>query len=401
VCPGATPANDDHALAGLGRSHRDKAIEPGAIDHVVPGSAPSSADPRNATPPHHGTIYRPPVARFGVDPPPLGGLRPVRRGRRGFAVEPELVQQMIADNSSVSSRSCRRGICDGVRRRSVPGSGRLLPSATEAIGRIAPPLPSPIAVHGRDRLDRKFAGGRFRRQHDGVRPPFIDRGGDIGDFGARRHRRTWIIDCQHLRGDPPPALPARRAIRVICFLQARPPASSGSSTPRSPRATIQAAFGGPRGFSGRGRSIACGFSILPSTAARPAESVALGLVWTSSARAARMTRRIQSTPVPTSAASRSAAVFFGVIAETGRSVSGRLTPLAVRHLAADHQPASTRANRGEVSFAAISRNPCRRRAAAHGLAAAGRQDFPDAEAGRGCCHRAPCRKSRMKLLDRS
>ena len=55
------------------------------------------------------------------------------------------------------------------------------------------------AVHGRDRLDRILAGGAFGRQHDGV-GAFEDRGGDVGDFGAGRHRR---LDhrFQHLRRD--------------------------------------------------------------------------------------------------------------------------------------------------------------------------------------------------------
>ena len=95
------------------------------------------------------------------------------------------------------------------------------------------------------------------------------------------------------------------------------------------------------------RSIACGFSILAITAARPRISFLASS--TSSARCTKDSA-IQSTPV-TSAASRSARS-FGVIAETGRSVSGRLTPLRSDIL----PPITTRvtARSGEVS-SAISR----------------------------------------------
>ena len=95
------------------------------------------------------------------------------------------------------------------------------------------------------------------------------------------------------------------------------------------------------------RSIACGFSILAITAARPRISFLASM--TSSARCTKESA-IQSTPV-TSAASRSARS-FGVIAETGRSVSGRLTPLR----SDIRPPITTRvtARSGEVS-SAISR----------------------------------------------
>ena len=55
------------------------------------------------------------------------------------------------------------------------------------------------AVHGGDRLDRILPGGALGRQHDRV-GAFEDRGGDVGDFGAGRHRR---IDhrFQHLGRD--------------------------------------------------------------------------------------------------------------------------------------------------------------------------------------------------------
>ena len=55
------------------------------------------------------------------------------------------------------------------------------------------------AVHGRDRLDRILAGGGFRRQHHRV-GAVEDRGGDVGDFGARRYR-ACDHQFQHLRGD--------------------------------------------------------------------------------------------------------------------------------------------------------------------------------------------------------
>ena len=43
------------------------------------------------------------------------------------------------------------------------------------------------AVHGGDRLVGPGAGGAFGREHDGV-GPFIDGGGNVRDFGTRRHR---------------------------------------------------------------------------------------------------------------------------------------------------------------------------------------------------------------------
>ena len=60
-------------------------------------------------------------------------------------------------------------------------------------------------------------------------------------------------------------LPARRAARVICFWMPGT-FSSGSSTPRSPRATISASAASMISSS---RVTACGFSILAMTAARP------------------------------------------------------------------------------------------------------------------------------------
>src|SRR6476469_5024650 len=59
-------------------------------------------------------------------------------------------------------------------------------------------------------------------------------------------------------------LPTRRAVRVICFWMPGT-FSNGISTPRSPRATINAS---ERSTISSSRSTACGFSILAITAAR-------------------------------------------------------------------------------------------------------------------------------------
>ena len=60
-------------------------------------------------------------------------------------------------------------------------------------------------------------------------------------------------------------LPKRRPIRVICFCSPGT-FSSGISTPRSPRATISESA---RSMISSSREIACGFSILAMTLARP------------------------------------------------------------------------------------------------------------------------------------
>ncbi len=121
--------------------------------------------------------------------------------------------------------------------------------------------------------------------------------------------------------------------------------SSGSSTPRSPRATISASEASRMLSS---RSMACGFSIFDMMAARPRTRRLASC--TSSARCTK-DRAIQSIPV-SSAASRSRRS-FGVIADTGRSVSGRLTPLRSEM----RPPTTTRvtARSFDVS-SAISRN---------------------------------------------
>ena len=113
-------------------------------------------------------------------------------------------------------------------------------------------------------------------------------------------------------------LPARRAMRVICFCSPGT-FSTGISTPRSPRATINAST---RSKISPRRLIACGFSILAMTAARPrviflASAISSGR-WTKESAT-------QSTPAsrPASKSERS----FSVNAENGTVVSGTLTPL--------------------------------------------------------------------------
>ena len=87
-----------------------------------------------------------------------------------------------------------RGVGDGV------GAGRFRLGALRgddaAVKRIAFDFLGD-AVHGRDRFDRILPGRGFRRQHHRV-GAFVDRGGDVGDFGARRHRRG-DHRFQHLR----------------------------------------------------------------------------------------------------------------------------------------------------------------------------------------------------------
>ncbi len=55
------------------------------------------------------------------------------------------------------------------------------------------------AVHDLDRLERMLARRRFGREHHRV-GAVVDRGGDVGGLGARRHRRR-DHRLQHLRGD--------------------------------------------------------------------------------------------------------------------------------------------------------------------------------------------------------
>ena len=113
-------------------------------------------------------------------------------------------------------------------------------------------------------------------------------------------------------------LPWRRDMRVMRFCSPGT-FSSGISTPRSPRATIRAS---DISMISSSLAMACGFSILASTRARPR-----AIFLTSATSSARCTNdtAIQSTP-SFKAASRSERSLL-VMAETGISVSGRLTPL--------------------------------------------------------------------------
>ena len=107
-------------------------------------------------------------------------------------------------------------------------------------------------------------------------------------------------------------LPARRAARVSCFWMPGT-FSSGSSTPRSPRATISESV---KSMISSSRSTACGFSILASTPARPR-----AIFFASAMSSGRWTNdsAIQSTPA-SSAASRSARSFGGHGGERDRRV---------------------------------------------------------------------------------
>ena len=92
-----------------------------------------------------------PVARFGVIAT-TGGFGRSRATRS--AVDPELVQQMIADRSSVSAiwRAA-----SAIASPAVGSGSARCADEYAAIGRIALDLLAD-AVHGRDRLDREFAG---------------------------------------------------------------------------------------------------------------------------------------------------------------------------------------------------------------------------------------------------
>ena len=111
------------------------------------------------------------------------------------AVEPEEVQQTMAARSSVSAiwRAAAAMASAPVASGSVRCAWMM-----RAVDRIALDLLGD-AVHGRDRLDRILAGRRFGRQHHGV-GALEDRGRDVGDFGARRHRAR-DHRFEHLRRD--------------------------------------------------------------------------------------------------------------------------------------------------------------------------------------------------------
>ena len=140
-------------------------------------------------------------------------------------------------------------------------------------------------------------------------------------------------------------LPARRAARVICFWMPGT-ASSGISTPRSPRATISASDSSMISAS---RSTACGFSILASSAARPR-----AILRTSARSSGRWMKdsATQSTPVA-STASRSRAVLFGQRADRQLGV-GQADALLVGDLVAGNDRADDRACRRAASALSCS-----------------------------------------------
>ena len=113
-------------------------------------------------------------------------------------------------------------------------------------------------------------------------------------------------------------LPALRAARVSCFWMPGT-FSSGISTPRSPRATMMASV---RSMISSIRTTACGFSILAITAARPR------VIFLASAMSSgRCTNDSPTQSMPASRAASRSERSFGVSAENGTTVSGRLTPL--------------------------------------------------------------------------
>ena len=87
---------------------------------------------------------------------------------------------------------------------------------------------------------------------------------DTSDTSARVGTGAVIIDSS-IWVATTTGLPARRAARVICFWMPGT-ASSGISTPRSPRATISASDSSMISAS---RATACGFSIFDISSARP------------------------------------------------------------------------------------------------------------------------------------
>ena len=110
-------------------------------------------------------------------------------------VEPEQVQHTMAakiERLGDLPRRRRDGVGAGCLRRGVQHMQR------RQIGGVVFHFLGD-AVHGRHRFDRVLARRQFRRQHDGV-GAVENGGGDVGDFGARRHRAR-DHRFQHLRGD--------------------------------------------------------------------------------------------------------------------------------------------------------------------------------------------------------
>ena len=134
-------------------------------------------------------------------------------------------------------------------------------------------------------------------------------------------------------------LPARRAVRVICFCTPGT-FSSGISTPRSPRATISAST---RSRISPSRVTACGFSIFAITAARPRV-----IFLASATSSGRCTNESPTQSMPASSAASRSDRSLAVRAENGTVVSGRLMPLRFESL----PPTSTRvaARPGAVSI---------------------------------------------------
>jgi hypothetical protein len=117
------------------------------------------------------------------------------------------------------------------------------------------------APHGVDRLDRPLADGGLARQHDRVRA-VQDRVGDVGRLGARRPRGA-DHRLEHLGGDDHRLGPlAGGGDDRFCTSGT---SSSGSSTPRSPRATMMASNASDDVVEA---ATACGFSILAMTGTR-------------------------------------------------------------------------------------------------------------------------------------
>ena len=116
-------------------------------------------------------------------------------------------------------------------------------------------------VHGHDRFDRIFARRRFRRQHDRI-GAVINGRGDVGGFGARRHRAR-DHRFQHLGCDDGRLAGAAAGTRHLLLHAGH--LFERHLPPRSPRATISASASSRCRRAGP----ACGFSILAITAARP------------------------------------------------------------------------------------------------------------------------------------
>ena len=92
------------------------------------------------------------------------------------------------------------------------------------------------AVHHFDRFDRELADSAFAGEHDGV-CAIEHGGGDVGDFGARRHGRLRHA-FEHLRCDDD-GLSGTAGLARDLLLQTRHALDRGISTPRSPRATMK------------------------------------------------------------------------------------------------------------------------------------------------------------------